>query len=281
MSYAARVIKDSISPAGVRLVTMEVTYPRFVHSELMTHRMFSRNAASSRAIPVGVMMGKVLREPVEPVFWGRNQKGMQARERLSFEETVEARRLWIAQSKYVVKTVDKLTTSLGLHKQIANRLLEPWSWITVIITATEWSNFFHQRCHEDAQPELKHIAEMMRTAMAQHVAHPLPMNHWHLPYLDVDDQVDLVTDQTYDVYQKVSTARCARVSYLTHDGRRSFDADLELYDRLATANPPHASPFEHVATPLEDPDIWCGNLKGWCSWRHRALHGAHMKEVKP
>jgi thymidylate synthase ThyX len=278
MSYAAKVIKDSISLAGVRLVTMEATYPRFVHAELLTHRLFSRNAASSRAIPIKKMIKRVQDEPVEPVFWGKNQKGMQAQERLSFEETIEARKVWLLAADQATATADHLAY-LDVHKQLVNRIIEPWSWITVIISATEWGNFFSQRCHPDAQPEIRHIAEMMQSAMAKHVAHPLGPSAWHVPYLDIDDQVNIADRPETDIFQKVSTARCARVSYLTHDGKIDVDKDLELYDRLATANPPHASPFEHVATPLEDPDVWCGNFRGFCQWRHQAIHGQHMKAV--
>jgi len=144
-------------------------------------------------------------------------------------------------------------------------LLEPFAWITVIITATDWANFFTQRCHPDAQPEIKHIAEMMLAAYRASAPATVEMGRWHLPLIQ-DDERTLPDEQLC----KVSVARCARVSYLTHDGKRDRERDLELYERLlgGGANG-HWSPFEHVATPASDPERHSANFAGWEQYRKR------------
>ncbi|MGH9160931.1 MAG: FAD-dependent thymidylate synthase, partial [Vicinamibacteraceae bacterium] len=161
MPYRADVLLDSVSPAGCRLTTFVLTYPRFVHAELLTHRVFSRNSSSSRAIPVRKLLEQVAAEPVVPVWWGKNQPGMQARAELEPAQQEEARRLWLEARDQAVAIAGKFT-ALGGHKQIVNRLLEPWMWITVILSGTTYENFFGLRCHLDAQPELRTLAEMMR-----------------------------------------------------------------------------------------------------------------------
>src|ERR1019366_6662026 len=165
MAFSARVLLDSRSPSGARLTTMEVRYPRFIHSEMMTHRVFSRNAASSRAIPIKKMISAVREEPALPVYWGRNQTGMSAREEIQPAVEALARAEWQAALEDALRHAERLAAQdIDLHKQLVNRLLEPFAWITVIITATEWANFFTQRAHPDAQPEIRHVAEMMLAA---------------------------------------------------------------------------------------------------------------------
>lgn len=270
MSYSCRILADSVSEEGKRLTTMEVTYPRFVHSEFMTHRMFSRNAASSRAIPIQTMINAVKSDPVFPVWWGKNQSGMQAREELTGNDLTTAQFEWFDAREAAVSTVERMSR-LGLHKQIANRLLEPWLWITVIVSATEWENFFALRCHPDAQPELRHIAEMMRDVYRNP---PNPPDHicdggWHLPLVTNTTEGDIEADNliergySIDDIRKISVGRCARVSYLTHDGKRDPQADIDLCNRLITAG--HWSPFEHVATPSHGQSS--GNFYGWRQFR--------------
>ncbi len=245
---------------------MEVRYPRFIHSEMMTHRAFSRNAASSRAIPIKKMIAAVRDEPALPVSWGRNQSGMSAREAVSPAIEALARAEWHAALDDALRHAEQLSdASIDLHKQLVNRLLEPFAWITVIITATEWANFFTQRCHADAQPEIKHIADLMLAAYRASVPRVVALGAWHLPLVQ-DDERDLPDD----VLCKLSVARCARVSYLTHDGRRDHAKDIELYDRLlgGGANG-HWSPFEHVATPAATADTRSANFVGWEQFRKR------------
>jgi thymidylate synthase ThyX len=266
MAFSARVLLDSRSPSGARLTTLEVRYPRFIHSEMMTHRVFSRNAASSRAIPIKKMIAAVREEPALPVYWGRNQTGMSAREAVTPEVEALARAEWRAALEDALRHAERLAEKdIDLHKQLVNRLLEPFAWITVIITATDWANFFTQRCHPDAQPEIKHIAEMMLAQYRASIPAPVALGRWHLPLIQ-DDERALPEEQLC----KLSVARCARVSYLTHDGKRDVERDLDLYEKLLEGGANgHWSPFEHVATPAPDADTRSGNFTGWEQYRKR------------
>lgn len=255
--YKAQIIKDSIGPNDVRLTTFEITYPKFVHNELMTHRLFSRNTASSRAIPYSKTRQQVLDDPVIPVWWGKNQPGMQAAEELSLNEKSKAFTKWIDARTSAIEWADTLHEQ-GVHKQIVNRIIEPWMWITAIVTATEWQNFFHLRCHLDAQPEIRQIAEMMKGLYDSFIPERLNEGEWHLPYI-LDTEII-----NYGCITDISVARCARVSYLTHDGRKSFEEDLKLFERLKTSG--HWSPFEHVAQATSS-QKWSGNFRGWKQYR--------------
>lgn len=258
--YECEILADSIGPSGKRLTTLVVTYPRFVHSELLTHRMFSRNSASSRAIPNEKLRERVTNDPAMPVWWGRNQSGMQAREELTGSARTAAEVLWLEARDEAMKVSNALA-AVGLHKQLCNRLIEPWMGITVIISATEWNNFFKLRCHPDAQPEIRAAAEAMREAMTKSTPSGLMSGEYHLPLVRAEDW----NNEPEEHHVKLSVARCARVSYLTHDGRRDPKADFDLYERLKTSG--HWSPFEHAARALETPDR-IGNFVGW--HQHRA-----------
>lgn len=254
--YKASIVLDSVSPCGKRLTTVEATYPRFVHSELMTHRMFSRNAASSRAIPVKKMLEQVRIDPAMPVWWGKSQSGMQAESEI--QDTEAARAAWLDARDSAVVQAEKLL-ALGLHKQLVNRVLEPFVWITVIISATEWNNFFQLRRHKDAQPEIKKIADLIYDARELSVP---TEREWHLPWIQ-QDEIGL----DIELLKKLSTARNARVSYLTHDGKRDHSKDIELYEHLLTGSGTgHWSPFEHVARALDKP-VRSGNFVGWEQYR--------------
>lgn len=302
MSYSAKILADSISPAGVRLTTMEVTFPRIVLAEFNTHRMFSRNSASSRAIPVEKMLARVMDDPFLPVWWGKNQSGMQANDELSDEiqhsddghssapsDRETARKHWLWARDFAVERVRSLQV-IGLHKQIANRLLEPFLWHTVIVTATEWENFFALRCHKDAQPEIRVIAAMMRGLYAEGKTREVGYDDWHLPLVegvdkeeliaDVVDRPDQPRDEVNNVLAQVSSGRCARVSYLTHDGKRDWRADVTLAERLRASG--HMSPFEHAARPMRagDPSkVFEGNFRGWVQYRKLLPHEAIYSPV--
>lgn len=262
----AKVVADSISPSGVRLITIEGTYHRYIHGEVMTHRVFSRNAASSRAIPVKRMLKQVWSDPAMPVWWGKNQAGMQAPEELTGWRKMLARKLWVLAGWSAVCFAWALM-KLGVHKQIANRVLEPWMWMKIIITATEWGNFFNLRRHPDAQPEINQFADRVYEAIIRSTPEKLDYGQWHLPYLSEIERTLLAvfgTPMDEPLYfQKLSAARCARVSYMNHDGTEPDNKkDLELYEKLVKA--PHASPFEHQATPsIKDH----GNFRGWKQFR--------------
>ena len=262
MTFSAKVLADSVGPNGVRLTTMEVTLPRMVLAEFLTHRMFSRNSASSRAIPIERMIQRVMKDPFVPEYWGENQKGMQAEREISDEQKAKARIYWLtARDKAVTEAKNLL--AVGVHKQLANRLLEPFLWTTVIVTATEWENFFALRRHKDAQPELRRAAECMWRAQDGSKPNSLEAGKAHRPLCD--DYEDL----RYEGYSEgridlISVGRCARVSYLTHDGRRDPKADEELANRLRVSG--HMSPFEHVAYASADME-WFGNFYGWHQMR--------------
>ena len=250
----AKIITDSIAN-NIRLTTMELNYPRFIHSEFMTHRMFSRNASSSRAIPIEKMIASVEASPAMPIHWGKNQPGMQAREELDEANKDLALTHWEWASYYARQQATNLNY-IGLHKQVVNRLLEPFQYIKVIVTATEWDNFFKLRLHPDAQPEIAFLASKMQEAMDGSTPTELEYGEWHLPYVEISKyNLDLSanginkTCLDYPVAIKCSVARCARVSYLNHDASEpNVEKDIALYDRLLKDG--HLSPFEHQATPI-------------------------------
>jgi thymidylate synthase ThyX len=270
---SAKIIADSITEQGHRLTTMEVVMHRFVLAEMNTHRAFSRNSASSRAIPYEKIRNRVLDDHTMPVKWASEQKGMQGGDELDGELLMGAQHVWHDARSHAVNCADVLH-ELGLHKSLVNRLLEPFMWHTAIITATEWDNFFWQRCHPDAQPEMKVVADSMQ--FAYYTSRPKVVTHgeWHLPYIEQRDIDILYEGRAYheviDILRRVSVARCARVSYLTQDGKRDMSKDDELFERLLNSG--HWSPFEHVATPIvtnarvpNNPDT--GNFVGWRQFR--------------
>ena len=290
MTITAKVICDSICKhSKIRITTLELEYPRFIHPEFMTHRVFSRNASSSRAIPVAKVIQAVIDNPAMPIHWGKNQSGMQAREELddSGKESVE--RLWIDARDCAVQLAKEMS-EVGAHKQIVNRILEPFTHIRVIVTATNFANFFALRDHEDAQPEIRELARVMKAAMETSTPKSLGLGEWHLPYLDDEDLANINNHMAESSITRhepnkgdvcmmacaVSAARCARVSYLTHDGERpTLQKDLELYRHLVNANPPHMSPCEHQASPnCYDKVAGLGyqithsNFRGWVQFRH-------------
>jgi hypothetical protein len=269
MTITAQIIADSISPDDIRITSFQLRYPRFIHSELMTHRVFSRNASSSRAVPVAKLIADIRRDPAMPIAWGKNQKGMQAREELPPEDAQRTKDLWSFALDQALYAASKMAAQ-GAHKQIVNRILEPFAHINVILTATEFENFFALRRHPDAQPEIRALADAMWTA--RQVSRPVyrEPGDWHLPYVDGLERFRLDLQSAL----RVSTARCARVSYLTHDGREtSLEEDLALYERLVGTKPIHASPAEHQATPdVKTFSIWAhpelqGNFNGWIQFR--------------
>jgi len=240
MTITAKIIADTIWN-GNRITTMQLRYPRFIHSEFMTHRAFSRNASSSRAIPVDRLIADVENDPAMPIHWGSNKPGMQAG-----PEIASCEKQWLLARDAAVIHAARIS-AYGLHKQIVNRILEPFAHINVLVTATEWDNFFALRDHPDAQPEIQALAKVMRKARDESI--PVE-DDMHSPYHDDP---------------KRSAARCARVSYLTHEGKEpTYDQDMALFERLAHANPMHSSPMEHQAIAIKG---WCRNFKGWQQFR--------------
>lgn len=283
----AKVIADSISSSNKRITTLELQYPRFIHGEVMTHRVFSRNAMSSRAIPVAKMIEQVRSNPAMPIHWGKNQPGMQAHEQhgasvllelpiehdnpsdvplFTFERTVmSVQAAWQEAAERAAEVAEAMNAA-GYHKQVVNRILEPFQWMRTLVTATEWDNFFELRCHPDAQPEFQDLAVKIRSAMEESIpvkrlGYDSPYHDvWHLPYV-FDEERNLYR---VEVLLKLSTARCARVSYLTHDNEKpSIEKDVELYERLVGSVPLHSSPAEHQARALADATRPSRNFRGW------------------
>jgi len=268
MTISAKIVAHSSHPGCPDLITIQCRYPRFIHAECKTHRMLriddaeyeflqevslmddpelSRNASSSRAVPIDRMIQEVLDDPAMPVAWGSNRAGMQAGAKVSRPDL--AMDIWLEARDRAVEAA-RDAQRLGLHKQIVNRLIEPFAHISVVITATEWENFFALRCHPAADPTMNALADAMHHAIAHSTATPVALNEWHLPY---------------GAPSAFSAAgRCARVSYLNHDGSQpDEDKDAALAETLMNSG--HWSPFEHPATPA--PKIRYANLNGWCSFR--------------
>src|SRR5699024_8739326 len=261
----ATVIADSVHHAtGTRITTFELVYPRFIHSEFMTHRVFNRNASSSRAIPTSKFIEQVRNEPVMPRHWGKNQKGMKAFEELSEDQRSDAIFIWI-QAASSTATYAEMMRGEQVHKQIVNRILEPFTHIRVVVTSTSCANFYGLRDHKDAQPEIRELAQAMRKAHNESVPSKLMQGHWHMPYITANDRFaayDFCKHQritrdepsgaeVYGLLLKVSAARCARASYNNFEGRPStIEEDLGLFAKLVEDQPIHASPTEHQATPM-------------------------------
>ncbi len=325
--YRAEVVADSISPEEIRLTSVEVTMARFVLAELNTHRMFSRNSASSRAIPVEKQLLRILKKPYLPQEWGQNATGMSSKESLSAEETEVANRIWLTARDCMAAYSNRLSGGTEnvkspelqdilrdndlnkdygedtledsrVHKQFVNRLLEPFMYHTVLITATEWDNFFALRINEAAQPEIRRAAELIKRAIDESLPRETDYDEWHMPYIDAS----LHRIFKPESLKKVSTARAARLSYLNQQKHQQsltegkpieeiIDEDIRLHNRLVTSG--HMSPLEHVATPftksdwqtinrlkmmistnhyLNDQLEFHGNFKGWHQYRKDMPH---------
>ena len=347
----AKIIADSISPQGNRIISYLLTYPRFIHSELMTHRMFSRNSASSRAIPFEKMVKMVEEDPFIPIAWQKHHLGMQGTEYWIDDDTVtvdegdeyerytkiysatkhfitewlEARDLAIAQSYELNR--------LGVTKQLCNRLLEPFMWHTVLVTATSYENFFELRCPQyqlpleivkskkeaiklypniysnfteldwlkinqsQAEIHIQALAESMWDVYNESTPKELKAGEWHIPFGDnilnllpehiwkhaVNDDGKIIDTPLINAHVKISTARCARLSYMTFDGEIDYEKDIELHDKLLQSG--HYSPFEHCARAMSDEEYdylyksvgpnpehfetgWCNNFRGFIQYRY-------------
>lgn len=308
-NITAKVVCDSVNEDGVRLTTFELEYPRFIHSELMTHRMLSKNSSSSRAIPVSKMIGQIEDNMALPLYWGKNKSGMQAVEEVSKFDECKSVLSWERSFNYIKDRVNDML-SVDLHKQIPNRLLEPFQMMKVVITGTDWENFFNLRIHPDAQPEICMLAYKIYEGMQQSKPKPLKSGDYHLPYLEtmVDTESfeikywiekDSHLEQlTLEQAIKISAASCASVSYRTEGV--TLDKAEKIFDMLIKAEVVHSSPFEHIATPIvfketkeisnvfeyldkvdgvthvnKRGDLCSGNLRGWIQYRHLLLNNTN------
>lgn len=265
----ARVVADSISPQGQRITTFELEYPRIIHSELMTHRLFSRNAMSSRAIPIKKMIEQVQQNPAMPVKFGKNQPGMQ--DAGDHNELIDAGyepATWWGLAGLSAARFAEAFAEAGYHKQIANRLLEPFQRMKTVLTATDFENFWWLRVDKDADPTIFALAEAMKKAFDESEPELLEPGQWHTPYVDhvyeyediddkecvvfvgycVLDENDKPVMLTVEEAKAISASCCAQVSYRVLNNTK--DKALDIYGKLLSGNKVHASPFEHQATPL-------------------------------
>lgn len=258
---SVKVIADSMSPEGERLSTLQVKFHRYILPEFNTHRVFSRNFSSSRAIPTKKLLEQVRLNPAIPLHFGKNQPGMQAFEELDGLEREAAERTWKEAAREAASFAAVLS-DIGLHKQQVNRIIEPFLYVEGIVSSTEWDNFFGLRAHPDAQPEIQDLAYKMIEALEESDPVELEYGQWHLPYVSEEEKYSM----PLDILRRVSSARCCRVSYLKHDGSSpSVEEDINLCNRLMSSKPIHASPFEHVATPIASGSS--GNFTGWLQYR--------------
>lgn len=259
MLPTARVVEDSLSPDGIRLLTFLISQPRFVHSEFMTHRVLSRNGRSSRAVPVK----RLLREAIiEPMFYGANQSGMSAGAELTGWRKLVARLTWLGMAQ-MTKLGVRVLHGVGLHKQWANRPLEWFGKIDVLVTSTDWANFYALRDDDGAQPEIRYLAREMRAAAEMSTPRLLQPGQWHMPFVSENERATLTVPEQL----VLSTARCARLTIEPFDGKANYEAEKARYDRLVVSTPVHASPAEHQATP-----DFTTSFKGK-PWKNSQLHG--------
>lgn len=285
---SAELIKYSEFNSTTRIQSFVLEYPRYIHAEALRHRIFSRNAASSRAIPTHKKISMIWHNPVIPIKWGKNKSGMQDEGELSGFKKWICKTGWVTLSKVACITAWTLSKA-GLHKQYVNRILEPWEQFKEIVTFTEGANFFDLRLHKDAQPEIQELARCMKECLDNAVPERLYPGEWHLPYVFSEreskdsslkyylngEEIDLETAK------KISVSCCAQVSYRNLDD--SLEKAIRIYERLITSKPSHWSPTEHQATPMKtlviiyEPDVepgmthmqldtseaWSGNFKGW------------------
>ena len=270
---SVKVIADSISAhTNQRITTLELEYPRFIHAELMTHRVFSRNSSSSRAIPIQTMINHIKATTAMPIHWGKNQSGMQAKTEVEDSVKQTATQIWLQARDDAISHAQRLAAN-GLHKQIVNRILEPFQMMKVVVTATSFDNWFNLRLHPDAQPEIHELAKQIYDALAVSEPMKLFIDEWHLPYIERERDEEGVLkyfvyntdeDPTSEAYghqyyiplsleqaQKISCSCCAQVSYRKSD--TSIEKAITIYDKLVNSKPVHASAFEHCATPATEP----------------------------
>lgn len=270
---SATIIADSINQFGQRITTFQLTFPRIILPEFNTHRKFSRNAASTRAIPAKTSLARVRSNPFVPFYVGVNQRGMQSDSLVQEDVRSKFQEEWVELMGIVADYVERWTDpdGMNIHKQIACRAIEPWTFSQVVMTTTDLENFDELRNHTDAEPHIHDLAIVIKDVVSRST--PVlrtSVNDWHLPYVTDEER----TSHSIPELLSFSTARCARVSYLLHDGSKTNPTkDQELHDDLVASRPIHASPTEHQAYPNPTGER-CKNHDGWV--QYRAIIEANM-----
>ena len=270
--YAKVIEATKCNQTGAELYTLELFFPRIILAEQNTHRVFSRNTGSSRAIPILRMLSELLRTPFKPLFFGANKSGMQSAQELPVWKQTLCDFLWSSHRLFTYLTVRSLT-KLGLHKQWGNRLLEPHTYIRQVVTSSDWANYLHLRLHDDAQPEIILLAAMIDQALFNHQPRLVDLNNpetsadsWHLPYVTADERDKYFQYPTF--LAKLSAARCARTSYLTQENMTpNPEKEIKTFKLLAESVPIHASPLEHQAFPAPSAEHKSRNLMGFIQYR--------------
>ena len=274
-TYARIIEASKCSQTGKELITFEAYFPRCIVAESNTHRKHSKNTGSSRAIPVLRVLKDILRAPFTPLFWGANKSGMQSTTILPLWKQLICRLLWVAHRYYTYFTVRALT-GVGLHKQWANRLIEPHSYVRQVVTSDDFNNFFHLRLHKDAQPEIILLAALMFVEMEKlrerngwrkvDANKIVSAQNWHLPYITSEERVRFSAYPEY--LAKLSSARLARTSYLTQEGiAPKPEKELATFSHLVGSDPMHSSPLEHIAYPFKDRTKQSRNFVGYKQYR--------------
>ena len=283
---SAKIIADSKNPGGDRLTTFVLVFPRIVLAEFNTHRMISKNSASSRAIPFKKMLEKVQNEPFIPIAWQKDHSGMQGDELLN--NTGEIEDYWLQARDEAVRAASNLNFC-GLTKQLCNRLLEPFLYHTVICTGTDWENFFALRAHPQAEIHIADLAEKMLVAYNESEPIELVPGEWHIPFGDnlmVDDFAKEHYPNNFEhgdsdlleqIKVKIATARCARISYNNFEGKNDYKADLKLHDMLSSSG--HWSPFEHCAQVPHNAFVFGGNFRGFNQYR-KLFRGENKADIR-
>lgn len=278
---SAKIIKHSITEWGQEIITFELDYPRIIHSELLTHKILSKSSASSRAIPILTMIKAVWDNPAAPVSWGKNQSGMSAKEDLKGWRLFAAKKIWNLSSKFTC-LFSFILAKIGAHKQIANRLTESSSFIKVLVTGTNFENWYKLRDHKDADPTICQLAANMKKAHEASIPKLLKLGEWHLPYVE-----DYGVESDINSKLKLSASLCAQTSYRKSD--QSLEKAYRIYDRLVDSEPAHFSPMEHQATPLYDEAsiffthkdklgrLWSGNFCGWGQYRQKIQNEKNLE----
>ena len=267
---------------GKHLITFQLRYWRAILAELNTHRMLSKSTSSSRAIPVSKLLEQVRTNPAGPIHWGQNQPGMQAHHEIGGSHLEAAKAEWLKAANSAADHAE-LMMNLGCHKQVANRALEPYVYVSTVVTGTEWENFYNLRDHEDAQPEIRDLARTMRLAISKshprYVSeHPLfDARGWHLPYVSMEERKNYTVSELL----AMSSARCARTSYLNHNKEDPVaEEDIKLYKRLVESEPRHASPTEHQASATRQDHRSNNFLGGWIQHRLMLDHCGSLDSLK-
>jgi len=268
MAYEVKIIADSVGPNGARITTYQLRFPRFILAQFNTHRAISKNARSSRAVPTHRLLEEIENDPVIPIEWGKNSAGMVAKVELQ-DESAKWAEYWWRQAKCEAIATARAMASNKVHKQIVNRLLEPFMWADVVATATDWMNFFALRCSHEAQPEMRKLAVMMAIAYRDSKPIHRKIGEWHLPYVtDEEIQLSKSSDDPGRIGDQLiaaSVVRCRRVSYKPFDGNADSPQDeMRKHDEGLESG--HWSPYEHQAKPT-----WglhrSGNFWGWTQYR--------------